>query len=75
VSNIDKDQISHLYHLDNVIKGDIHRNIDTFLKFHPALDLSASNTPPSSTPFSIPQFENFLDNSISGAFTSTSSSP
>ena len=75
VSNIDKDQISHLYHLDNVIKGDIHRNIDTFLKFHPALDLSASNIPPSSTPsstpFSIPSFENFLETSITGDFTTT----
>lgn len=72
VSNIDKDQISHLYHLDNVIKGDIHRNIDTFLKFHPALDLSASTTSSTPTPFSIPTFKKFLDNSISGAFTNTS---
>lgn len=75
VSNIDKDQISHLYHLDNVIKGDIHRNIDTFLKYHPALDLSISTTSSTPTPFTIPAFENFLVNSISGAFTSTSSSP
>jgi hypothetical protein len=74
VSNIDKEQVSHLYHLDNVIKDDIHRNIDGFLKFHPSLDLSISTTSSTPTPFSIPIFKNFLDNSISGAFPSTSSS-
>ena len=74
VSNIDKDQIAHLYHLDNVIKGDIHRNIDGFLKFHPSLDLSASTTISTPTPFTIPSFQTFLDNSISGAFTTSSAS-
>ena len=73
VSNIDKDQLFHLYHLDNVIKGDIYRNIDTFLKYHPALDLSASTTSSIPTPFTIPAFQTFLDTSIAGAFTNTSS--
>lgn len=73
VSNINKDQISHLYHLDNVIKGDIHRNIDEFLKFYPAFDLSVSPTSSESTPFTIPSFKTFLDSSIIGAFNTNGS--